>query len=218
MDQKEYTYESDEVKVTYDVKRCIHAKECVKGLSKVFDPDKRPWIQPENASATEIRSTVERCPTGALHYEMKDHSVEEEVPPVNSITISPDGPVYFRGDLEVQDENGDTLKQDTRWALCRCGQSGNKPACDNTHTEINFEAPAAFDKSSLSEDNPEDNNSKLVLKALKDGPLLVQGRYQMYSETTQPVTCTKNIALCRCGASGNKPFCDGSHKEIGFTS
>lgn len=218
MDQKEYTYESDEVKVTYDVKRCIHAKECVKGLSKVFDPDKRPWIQPENASAAEIRSTVERCPTGALHYEMKDHSVEEEVPPVNSITISPDGPVYFRGDLEVQDENGDTLKQDTRWSLCRCGQSGNKPACDNTHTEINFEAPAAFDKSSLSEDNPEDNNSKLVLKALKDGPLLVQGRYQMYSETTQPVTCTKNIALCRCGASGNKPFCDGSHKEIRFTS
>lgn len=218
MDQKEYTYESDEIEVTYDLKRCIHAKECVKGLSKVFDPNKRPWIQPENASAAEIRNTVERCPTGALHYEMKDHSVEESTPPVNSITISPDGPVYFRGDIEVQDENGEVLKQDTRWALCRCGRSGNKPACDNTHTDINFEAPASFDKSSLNEGNPEDKNSTLVLKALKDGPLLVQGRYQMYSETTQPVNCSKNIALCRCGASDNKPFCDGTHKEIGFTS
>lgn len=218
MDQKNYTYESDEIKVTYDLKRCIHAKECVKGLSKVFDPDKRPWIQPEEATAEEIRNTVERCPTGALHYEMKDQSVEEQKPPLNSITISPDGPVYFRGNIEVRDGNGDVLLQDTRWALCRCGQSGNKPACDNSHTETDFEAPAAFDKSSLNEDNPEEEDSMLVLKALKDGPLLVQGRYQMYSETTQPISCSKNIALCRCGASGNKPFCDGTHKEIGFSS
>lgn len=218
MDQKKYTYESDDIKVTYDLKRCIHAKECVKGLSSVFDPDKRPWIQPENAPADKIRDTVERCPTGALHYEMKDQKGEEQIPPLNTISISPDGPVYFRGDLEVRNEKDEVLLQDTRWALCRCGQSGNKPACDNSHTEIGFEAPAAFDKSSLSEENPKDKDSKLVLKALKDGPLLVQGRYQMYSESTQPVSCSKNIALCRCGASANKPFCDGTHKEIGFTS
>lgn len=218
MEQKNYTYENDDIKVTYDVKRCIHAKECVKGLSSVFNPKKRPWIQPEEASADKIRNTVERCPTGALHYEMKDHSAEEQKPPFNSITISPDGPVYFRGDLEVRDENENVLLNDTRWALCRCGQSGNKPACDNSHTKANFEAPAAFDKSSLSEDNPDSTDSKLVLKALKNGPLLVQGHFQMYSESTQPVSCSKNIALCRCGASENKPFCDGTHKEIGFRS
>ena len=218
MEQKKYTYENDEIKVIYDVKRCIHAKECVKGLSKVFDPNKRPWIQPGEASSEKIRATVERCPTGALHYEMKDESAEEQTPAMNSITISPDGPVYFRGDVEVRDENDDVLLQDTRWALCRCGQSGNKPSCDNSHYGTDFEAPAAFDTSSLGEDNPETAGSKLVLKALKDGPLLVQGRYQMYSETTQPVSCTKNIALCRCGASENKPFCDGTHKEIGFKS
>ena len=218
MDQKKYTYESEDIKVTYDLKRCIHAKECVKGLSSVFDPDKRPWIQPENAPAGKIRDTVERCPTGALHYEMKDQSGEEQKPPRNTISITPDGPVYFRGDIEVRDEKDEVLLQDTRWALCRCGQSGNKPACDNSHTETDFEAPAAFDTSSLSEENPKAKDSKLVLKALKDGPLLVQGRYLMYSESTQPVSGSKNIALCRCGASANKPFCDGTHKEIGFTS
>ena len=54
----------------------------------------------------------------------------------------------------------------------------------------------------------------------ENGPLLVSG----------PVTLTDagggvfdlgdkdTIALCRCGASGNRPFCDGSHRECGFTS
>lgn len=218
MDQKKYSYESGDIKVIYDVKRCIHAKECVKGLSSVFDPNERPWIQPKKAPVEKIKSTVERCPTGALHYEMKDQTVEEQIPPINTISISPDGPVYFRGDIEVQDENGNAILQDTRWALCRCGQSGNKPACDNSHTEVGFEAPAAFDKSSLGEGNSEEKYSKLVLKALKDGPLLVQGRYQMYSVSSQPVSCSKNIALCRCGGSENKPFCDGTHKKIDFRS
>lgn len=216
MDQKTYTYESDEITVSYDLKRCIHAKECVKGLPNVFDPNKRPWIQPENASADEIVNIIERCPTGALHYRLKEKSEEEQVPEINTISISPDGPIYIRGNIEVQDENGDVLLHDTRWALCRCGKSGNKPACDNTHSEIAFEAPASFDKSSLADENPSTESSKLVLKALKDGPVLVQGSYQMYSETTQPVKCSKNIALCRCGGSANKPFCDGTHKEIGF--
>lgn len=218
MDQKMYTYESDKITVRYDLKRCIHAKECVKGLRKVFDPEKRPWIQPEEASAEQIADVVERCPTGALHYELKKQEKEETAPPRNTISISPDGPVYFRGNIEVQDEEGEAILNDTRWALCRCGKSGNKPACDNTHTEIDFEAPASFDKSSLQEENPSDDGSKLVLKALKDGPVLVQGTYQIYSETSQPVSCSKNIALCRCGGSSNKPFCDGTHKEIGFTS
>lgn len=218
MDQKIHTYENDEIAVSYDVKRCIHVKECVKGLSKVFDPNKRPWIQPENSSASEIRNIVERCPTGALHYRMKDQSEEEQVSETNTISISPDGPIYIRGNIEVQDENGEVLLRDTRWALCRCGKSGNKPACDNTHREINFEAPASFDKSSLMDEEPSAESSKLVLKALKDGPVLIQGKYQMYSETTQPVNCSKNVALCRCGGSANKPFCDGTHKEIGFKS
>lgn len=218
MDQKILSYEGDEIKVSYDVKRCIHAKECVKGLRKVFDPEKRPWIQPQEAKPDQIIEVVERCPTGALHYETKERGKQEAIPPQNTICITSDGPVYFRGNLEVQNEDGKSILTDTRWALCRCGQSGNKPACDNTHTKIDFEAQASFDKSSLEEDNASGDGSKLVLKALKDGPLLVQGKYQIYSETSQPLSSSKNIALCRCGGSTNKPFCDGTHKDIGFTS
>lgn len=218
MDQKILSYEGDEIKVSYDIKRCIHAKECVKGLRKVFDPEKRPWIQPGEATAEQIIDVVERCPTGALHYETKSGDKKESAPPCNTISITTDGPVYFRGNLEVQNEKGEAILQDTRWALCRCGQSGNKPACDNTHTKIEFEAPASFSKSTLEEDDKPADGSKLVLKALKDGPLLVQGRYQIYSETSQPMSSSKNIALCRCGGSSNKPYCDGTHKDIGFSS
>lgn len=218
MEQKIHSYENEDIKVSYDVKRCIHAKECVKGLESVFDPNKRPWIQPDEASAEQIMDVVERCPTGALHYQLKNGEKKEEVPPRNTISISPDGPVYFRGNIEVQNEDGEAILNDSRWALCRCGQSGNKPACDNTHTEIEFEASACFKKSNLEEEEISADGSKLILKALKDGPVLVQGSYQMYSETSQPVSSAKNIALCRCGASTNKPFCDGTHKEIGFSS
>jgi CDGSH-type Zn-finger protein/uncharacterized Fe-S cluster protein YjdI len=218
MDQKILSYESDEIKVSYDIKRCIHAKECVRGLKKVFDPEKRPWINPEEASADQIIDVVERCPTGALHYETKKEDKKETASDCNTISITSDGPVYFRGNLEVQNEEGEVILNDTRWALCRCGQSGNKPACDNTHTKIDFEAPASFSKASLEEEHSPADGSKLVLKALKDGPLLVQGKYQIYSDTCQPVSSSKNIALCRCGASSNKPYCDGTHKEIGFSS
>lgn len=216
MDQKIHHYESEEISVSYDVKRCIHVKECVKGLKSVFDPDRKPWIRPGNGKAAHIAEVVERCPTGALHYEMKKDQRKEEAPHVNSISITPDGPVYFRGNLEVRDDNNNFILKDTRFALCRCGHSSNEPACDNTHSEIPFEAPSSFDATSLSDDNLPKNGSALVLKVMKNGPLLVQGSFQMYSETCPPAACSKNVALCRCGASSNKPFCDGTHKEIGF--
>lgn len=218
MKSKIHSYESDEIKVTYDLNRCIHAKECVKGLNKVFDPNKRPWIQPENAKAENITDVVQRCPTGALHYEMKNQDKPEPTPSKNTISIVPDGPVYFRGNIEVRDQEGNVLLNDTRFALCRCGKSSNKPACDNTHAEIDFEAHASVEQSSLEEENPKTDGSKLILKMQKNGPVLIQGSYQIYSETAQPVGCSKTIALCRCGGSENKPFCDGTHKEIGFKS
>lgn len=216
MKEKKYTYESEELIVSYDVNRCIHARECVKGLKEVFDPKKRPWIQPENASTDRIAKIVEQCPTGALHYTFKNNERQEDIPVKNTISIVKNGPVYLRGDIEVQDADGNTVLTDTRFALCRCGQSSNKPACDNTHTKINFEASASFDQSSLAEENPTDDDSKLILKLMKNGPVLVQGSYQLYSDTSQPVQCSKNIALCRCSGSANKPFCDGTHKKIGF--
>jgi CDGSH-type Zn-finger protein len=50
----------------------------------------------------------------------------------------PDGPLFLRGDIELKDGEGCTIRRDTRMALCRCGQSRNKPFCDNTHRLTGF--------------------------------------------------------------------------------
>ncbi|WP_394943834.1 CDGSH iron-sulfur domain-containing protein [uncultured Ilumatobacter sp.] len=57
------------------------------------------------------------------------------------------------------------------------------------------------------------------------GPYLVSGGVPVMSEHGEPLTWKTDrlesvkakVALCRCGASSNKPFCDGSHKAAGFT-
>lgn len=51
----------------------------------------------------------------------------------------------------------------------------------------------------------------------ENGPLLVQGKIKLQkADGTEIEVADEVFGLCRCGASGNKPFCDGSHREAGF--
>jgi CDGSH-type Zn-finger protein len=55
------------------------------------------------------------------------------------------------------------------------------------------------------------------ITACPDGPLLVRGDVEILAATGEPIPSDrKTFALCRCGVSTIKPFCDGSHKLIGF--
>lgn len=214
MEKKIHSYESEDITIEFDSKRCLHSAECVRNLPSVFNPDNKPWVTPEEASAEQIKEVVHHCPTGALHYK----GDEEELPArQNTITIVPDGPLYLRGDIEIQNAEGETLLEDTRIAVCRCGASENKPFCDNSHKEIDFEAPASFDKDKLRPtDSGETSQSKLILKLMDNGPILLEGTYRVHSIANETANSSKNAALCRCGQSSGKPFCDGTHKEVGF--
>jgi CDGSH-type Zn-finger protein len=56
-----------------------------------------------------------------------------------------------------------------------------------------------------------------VITPYPDGPLIVRGRFVITGRDGQPVPAgRKTVALCRCGKSGSKPFCDGSHTRTGF--
>ena len=55
------------------------------------------------------------------------------------------------------------------------------------------------------------------IKLAPNGPLLVQGKIEIQDKNGAITTHTKMTALCRCGASANKPYCDGSHQKINFT-
>lgn len=61
----------------------------------------------------------------------------------------------------------------------------------------------------------------VVIRCRENGPLVVRGPVRVVdhlgNEFTPPPG-KDNVALCRCGQSRNKPFCDGSHKACGFAS
>ena len=54
------------------------------------------------------------------------------------------------------------------------------------------------------------------VRASADGPLLLSGGVRILDSEGTVLYEGEKAALCRCGGSGNKPFCDGTHKKIGF--
>lgn len=61
-------YTTAEITVTWEPARCRHTTECVRGLPAVFDPDRRPWIDPTAATPQALVETIDRCPSYALGY------------------------------------------------------------------------------------------------------------------------------------------------------
>jgi CDGSH-type Zn-finger protein len=59
--------------------------------------------------------------------------------------------------------------------------------------------------------------SRIEIKATQNGPYRIPGNATYEdAEGNQKTTEGRAVFLCRCGHSGNKPFCDGSHKRVGF--
>ena len=57
----------------------------------------------------------------------------------------------------------------------------------------------------------------VTITPYRDGPLLVRGPIRLVAADGSPIPCDRDpVALCRCGKSQLKPFCDGTHKLIGF--
>lgn len=214
MSSKIHEYKGKSIVVTYDAKRCIHAAECVHGLPGVFDPKAKPWIDPDGATADELAEVVLRCPTGALNFERLDGGAVESSPAENKIAIEADGPLYVHADVEVVDGDGTVVTNDARVALCRCGASENNPYCDGKHSEAGFSDSGAIPDARL---KPSDASSgKLKVTLAQNGPLILDGPVTL---TGGDDSCTgQRGALCRCGASQNKPFCDGAHAKIGFVA
>jgi len=207
-------YAGDKITVRYEVKRCIHAEECVHGLPEVFVPQGRPWVQPDGATVDEVAAIIMRCPTGALHFERKDGGAVETVPDENVIRVSPNGPLYVRGDVQITAPDGRVILQDTRVALCRCGASKNKPFCDNTHLQIAFQ-DAGIAKPARSEETGM-SDKKLNITPTSNASLMLAGVLEIRNAANEIIFHGDEAYLCRCGASKNKPFCDGSHSKIGF--
>lgn len=220
MGSRIHVYKGTTITVTWDAAMCIHAAECVRGLPKVFDTSRKPWVDANAASATAIMGVIERCPSGALKYQFGNGAKSERPAKTNTITVTTDGPLHVRGELEiVRGSDGSVVAKDTRAALCRCGQSANKPFCDRSHAKTGFSELGVVTGPADAKPAAEPaGSSGLRITLRPNGPLRLDGEMQIFDGGGRLAWQGPETALCRCGASKNKPFCDGSHREAGFVA
>jgi len=65
-------------------------------------------------------------------------------------------------------------------------------------------------------DNTMETNQELIVETMPNGPLMVYSNLTVKHAGSEEVKDSKATAFCRCGASKNKPYCDGGHKKIDF--
>ena len=149
----ERVYQNRQIAVSWEPKLCIHAGYCFRGLPEVFQPESRPWVKIDAATAEKIAEVVMTCPTGALHFERLDGGPQEPQPEETTIDARPNGPLYVRGHIRITGPGSRLIREDTRLALCRCGQSGNKPFCDGSHRRVGFRTTGPDNPPELKKDD-----------------------------------------------------------------
>jgi CDGSH-type Zn-finger protein len=142
------------------------------------------------------------------------------VPPRNAVVPVADGPYRLRGDLDVRDETDGSRRRETGLVLCRCGRSDEAPVCDGSHHPA-FDAPGvdpndAADAAVAAATADGDDSGPLVVTLRRNGPVNLSGPVVLVRADGE--RSTDETALCRCGGSSSKPFCDGTHESVGFVT
>jgi CDGSH-type Zn-finger protein/uncharacterized Fe-S cluster protein YjdI len=116
---------------------CAHIGRCSDNLPAVWKLGEEPWIDPHGASAEEIAAVASTCPSGALSYSLGPvlHRDQDRPP---AVYVSKDGPYFVTGRIELVDAPWAEGASREHFALCRCGQSKNKPFCDGSHWHVAF--------------------------------------------------------------------------------
>lgn len=117
---------------------CAHAGRCTDGLASVFRYGSEPWIDPAGADVAAIIETIRQCPSGALSYTLDVPEPPQE-PGSPSVVVTKNGPSAVSGGVALVDSVTGQTSPGTRYTLCRCGASKNKPFCDGSHWSIGFE-------------------------------------------------------------------------------
>jgi len=100
----------------------------------------------EAASTEAIIAQVRKCPSGALSYYLNaegeqaiQKDIRSEAASIMNIEIKKNGPILITTDCIITHGDGSQETKQGTTALCRCGQSANKPYCDGTHRKVGFE-------------------------------------------------------------------------------
>jgi len=117
-----------------DTPLCTHAGLCGTARQTVWEM--MPSTD-DNEVRGQVMRMVEKCPSGRLTNVIEGSIVEQSLPP--EVNVIPGGPLWVTGGVTITNASGDAMETRNRVTLCRCGASGNKPLCDGTHKDIEFE-------------------------------------------------------------------------------
>jgi len=200
-----------------------------------------------------------------------------------TIEIMENGPLIVTGLKNFQNSKGENLSPKDRIALCRCGESANKPYCDGSHTAAKFlgkrevdrpltkekvyegkeisihdnrvicchaaecveqlssvfrleerpwidpdgaeleetiqvieKCPSGALSYTINQVHHSEQDREPAIQIAENGPYNVSGSVALKVEEELQPPIKEHFSLCRCGASKNKPFCDGAHRDINF--
>jgi CDGSH-type Zn-finger protein/truncated hemoglobin YjbI len=153
-------YDGEQVRILDNRGICQHSGLCTDRLAAVFRTNAEPFVAPSGGRMDEIIRAVRDCPSGALSYAIDGAEARDQVdwggtrPP--EIEVTKDGPYRFRGRLTLLDGAGNLVARADgasleHYALCRCGQSQNKPFCSGMHWYVDFTDPVPRREPSLYE-------------------------------------------------------------------
>jgi CDGSH-type Zn-finger protein len=126
----------------------LHDVEKLCAFARFCDPGGKIWGLMERTDEPDSRALVIReaahCPSGrlAIHEKTNGQPIEPHLTPSIGIVEDPalgcSGPLWVRGGIRVESEDGQPYEPRNRVTLCRCGASQNKPFCDGSHASIKF--------------------------------------------------------------------------------
>jgi len=134
---------------------------------------------------------------------------------MNRILVTENGPLECSGAFELTNAEGVSLAHETQTCLCRCGRSGNKPYCDGSHERTSFADASLPQPAGVSDDQ---TGGTVQVRLRKNGPLKLEGPCEVVHPSAGVLFRGTETALCRCGHSHKKPFCDGTHRQIDFVA
>lgn len=136
--ERREAYAGEDITIYDNRGLCAHAGICTDRLASVWRMGEEPWIDPDGAQADAIVETIKACPSGALSY-ARDGDTPPEPDRAPEIHIVKGGPYRVVGGIRVEGEAcGDGISME-HLTLCRCGGSKNKPFCDGTHWDLEFD-------------------------------------------------------------------------------
>jgi CDGSH-type Zn-finger protein/truncated hemoglobin YjbI len=129
---------------------CQHSGLCTDRLATVFRAGAEPFVAPSGGRLDEIIRAVRDCPSGALSYALGGTEARDQADWGNerepAIEVTKDGPYRITGAIALAGPDGAAVDRAEgasleHYALCRCGQSQNKPFCSGMHWYVNFRDP-----------------------------------------------------------------------------